>query len=93
MIRKVEISVAGSRFGHDSREWAERLIAGCRTEGAATVKDDGSIRIAAEGEEKNILRLIKRAKRGPIFSTVENFYYHFLDAEENRQLEGAKAEQ
>lgn len=85
MIKHIESGIGGrmqrSRALFDIRDTATKL----KINGVAFIQEDGSIKIIAEGEEKNLEEFAKKIERGSFFATVENFYVKWSD-----MIEGLK---
>jgi len=77
MQRCIESTVWGKNLTHDYLLWVRNNAIQFDLKGMTFFKSDGSIKIIAEGDERNLLFFIKKLKRGPfffpIFSPVENF--------------------
>ncbi|OGI71055.1 hypothetical protein A3B84_02540 [Candidatus Nomurabacteria bacterium RIFCSPHIGHO2_02_FULL_35_13] len=77
MQKCIESTISGKNLGYDYLLWINRQATRLGLKGITFFKSDGSIKVIAEGEEKNLLFLIKKLRRGrfffPIFSPVENF--------------------
>ena len=74
MIKCMESGIAGKGLGFDDlskiKDQAEELD----LVGTAFIKDDGSIKIIAEGRDEDLEEFARRLKPSNFFSTIENFY-------------------
>jgi len=43
-------------------------------------KDDGSIKVVAEGEDGDLTKFTKRLEKSFFFSSIENFYVNWHDS-------------
>lgn len=66
MLKRIEGGIAGKGFKFDYLLWIEKLASRFEIKGIIFTKNDGSIKIIAEGEEKNLLELIRKIE-GVIF--------------------------
>lgn len=77
MIRCIESTMWGKNLNHKYILWIYNHAKELGLKGIVFLKNDGSIKIVAEGEENNLLFFVKKLKRGrfliPFFSPVENF--------------------
>ena len=67
----------GKNLNYDYLLWIYNIAIELGLKGITFFKNDGSIKVVAEGEEKNLLFFMKKLQRGrfffPVFSPVENF--------------------
>lgn len=77
MIKSIESTIWGKSLNHKYVVWIYSNAIKLGLSGIVFFKNDGSIKIIAEGEENNLLFFIKKLKRGryffPIFSQIESF--------------------
>jgi len=77
MIKSIESTIWGKSLNHKYVLWVHNNATRLGLKGIVFFKNDGSIKIIAEGEEENLLFFIKKLQRGryffPIFSQIENF--------------------
>ncbi len=71
MIKRVEIQVFGRVQGVFFRDRTTKKARELNLTGWVKNESDGLVRIVAEGEEKNLKKLIKWSKRGPLFAKVD----------------------
>ena len=69
--------MSGKNLSYSYLLWIEKNAILLGLKGIAFFKNDGSIKVIAEGEERRLLFFIKKLRRGrfflPLFSPVENF--------------------
>ena len=74
----------GKNLSYDYLLWIRRHAIRLELNSVTFFKNDGSIKVIAEGEDKNLLFFIKKLKRGrfffPLFSPVENFSVKWCEA-------------
>lgn len=77
MQKCIESVISGKNLSYDYLLWIRRHAIRLGLKGITFFKNDGSIKVVAEGEDKNLLFFVKKLRRGrfllPIFSPVENF--------------------
>jgi acylphosphatase len=74
MFKRIESGIAGKGLGFDYLSSIKDVASNLELEGTVSLKDDGSIKIIAEGEEKSLLKFTKKLERNFFFSPIENFY-------------------
>ena len=78
MQKCIESTVWGKDLNYEYLEWIYRHAIRLGLKGTTFFRNDGSIKVIAEGEEKNLLLFLKKLKRGrffiPVFHPVENFF-------------------
>ncbi|KKQ85071.1 MAG: hypothetical protein UT09_C0051G0009 [Parcubacteria group bacterium GW2011_GWF2_38_8] len=67
MLRRIESGITARGLKFDYLLWVEKLAFRFGIKGIIFTKNDGSVKIIAEGEEKNLLELVKKIEGG-IFS-------------------------
>jgi acylphosphatase len=76
MQKCIEGLIEGRNLKYKDLLWIYRHAIRLGLKGLTFFKNDGSIKIIAEGEERNLLFFIRKLKRGrflfPIFSLIEN---------------------
>ena len=84
MLKGIESTMWGKNLSYDYLLWIRRHAIRLELKGITFFKNDGSIKVIAEGEEKNLPFFIKKLKRGrfffPLFSPVENFSIKWCEA-------------
>lgn len=77
MQKCVESIISGKNLSYSYLIWIGKNAIRLGLKGIAFFKNDGSIKVIAEGNERNLLFFVKKLQRGrfflPIFSPVENF--------------------
>lgn len=77
MIRCIESTMWGKNLNYNYLLWICDHAINLGLKGITFFKNDGSIKVIAEGDERNLLFFIKKLRRGrfflPLFSPVENF--------------------
>lgn len=74
MIKKIESGIAGKGMGSDCLSSIKERAVELNLTGVVFLKDDGSIKVVAEGEEKDLIQFTKKIERKFFFSNIENFY-------------------
>ncbi len=82
-LKRAEIIMAGRSFGVDYLLWIKNEALDLDLRGETFFKDDGSIKIIAEGEEENLLKFSHKLQNGSIMHEVENYYVKWMDAYDN----------
>ncbi|KKQ21302.1 MAG: Acylphosphatase [Candidatus Nomurabacteria bacterium GW2011_GWA1_37_20] len=83
MIKHIESGIMGTMLGSHSLSWIKDFANRLKIKGVAFIKQDGSIKITAEGEEENLEKFVEEIKNEKIFTITENFYVNWSDPEEN----------
>ena len=77
MQKCIDRTISGKNLDYNYLLWITDHAIRLGLKGITFFKNDGSIKVIAEGEEKNLLFFIKKLKRGrfffPLFSPIENF--------------------
>jgi acylphosphatase len=77
MIKSIDSTMWGKNLNYSYLLWIRDNAIRLGLKGMTFFKNDGSLKVIAEGEEQNLLFFIEKLKRGrflfPIFSPVENF--------------------
>ena len=74
MLKRVESGVSGKGLGPDFLEGVRDLALSYGLVGIAFTRDDGSIKVIAEGEEKKLEKFVKKLHKRQFFSSIENTY-------------------
>ncbi|OGI67586.1 hypothetical protein A2732_00010 [Candidatus Nomurabacteria bacterium RIFCSPHIGHO2_01_FULL_40_10] len=80
MVKHIESGMSGRMMGFNSLSWIRDVAMKLEIKGAVFTRPDGSIKVVAEGEEKNLIEFTEEIKEGRIFSEVENFYVKWNDS-------------
>lgn len=77
MQKCIEGVMSGKNLNYEYLVWIRDHAIRLGLKGITFFKNDGSIKIVAEGDERNLFVFIKQLKRGryffPLFSPIENF--------------------
>lgn len=77
MLKAIESIMSGKNLKYKHLEWVVHHARELGLKGITYFKNDGSIRVIAEGEERELNIFINKLKRGPflfpVFSPIENF--------------------
>lgn len=77
MQKSIEITMWGKSLDYDYLAWIKDQAKRLGLKGITFFRNDGSIRVIAEGEENYLLFFIKKLKKGKyfisLFSPIENF--------------------
>lgn len=80
MIKRIESGIAGRGLGSDYLSNTKDLAIKLGLKGVVFTKDDGSIKVIAEGEDVNLMKFAKKLETNFFFSSIENFYVNWLDS-------------
>ena len=67
MIKCIESTMSGKNLDYDYLLWINRQAVRLGLKGITFFKNDGSIRVIAEGEEVNLNRFVNKLQHGPYF--------------------------
>lgn len=77
MQKCIDSVMCGKDLDYKYLLWIYRHAVRLGLKGITFFRNDGSIKVIAEGEEKNLHKFIKKLKRGrfliPVFHPMENF--------------------
>ncbi|HEV7424137.1 MAG TPA: acylphosphatase [Candidatus Paceibacterota bacterium] len=82
MWKYIEVGIAGKDLGSDYPSLVKELALSLGIVGALGFKSDGSIKIAAEGEEANLMDFAGKLEKGNPLTPIENFYVNWHEPEE-----------
>lgn len=77
MLKHIESGIGGKSLNSDYLSIVTKLASNCGLQGSVFTKDDGSIKVVAEGEEENLVQFSKKLRKANVFSSVENFYVNW----------------
>ncbi|MCX6751901.1 MAG: acylphosphatase [Candidatus Nomurabacteria bacterium] len=80
MIKRIESGIAGKGLGYDYLSNIKGLATKLELRGVVFTKNDGSIKVVAEGENENLIKFTKKLERNFFFSPIENFYAIWHDS-------------
>lgn len=78
----MESGISAKSIGADYLSWVKDCAKKLHLKGAVFTKDDGSIKIIAEGEDEDLRELTEKLEVNNLLFTVENFYVKWEDAKE-----------
>ncbi len=79
MTKSIESGISAKLMGTSKLSAIKDAAINLGIKGIAFIKEDGSIKVIAEGEEKNLEKFAKRIERIFFFSSIENFYILWKD--------------
>ena len=75
MLRRLESGISARSVGFNDLSLIKSVADHFQLKGVVSVRNDGSVKVIAEGEEKNLDKFTKELKKEEhSFSRVENFY-------------------
>jgi acylphosphatase len=74
MIKRIESGLSEKELHADYLSWVKFQAVHFDLTGTIFIKDDGSVKIIAEGEEVNLNGFIRILEKGHLLTPVENFY-------------------
>ena len=74
MIKRIESGISGAGLGPNCLSRIRELAISLGLKGIAFTRNDGSIKVIAEGEESNLIDFTKRLPQISTMASVENFY-------------------
>lgn len=86
MIKRIDGGIACKSSGFNYLLKVEKLANKFELKGIVFIKNDGSIKIIAEGEEENLGKFARDLERENFFTPIENFYMKWLDAREEFKI-------
>ncbi len=85
MLKHVESGIAGKGLGFHYLQRVRSLALKFPIKGIVFTKPDGSIKVVAEGEERDLMEFARKLERESNTGSVENFYVKW--SEPNKDLE------
>ena len=82
-IKQIECVITGIVQLVMFRDFARRKARKLGIVGMVENLLDGSVKVAAQGREENLLKFISYLKKGPILAKVENVLVKWTEAEES----------
>lgn len=79
-MKRIESGIAGKGLGFDYLSNIKELAIRLGLKGVVFTKNDGSIKVIAEGEDMNLMKFSKKLERNFFFSPIENFYVIWHDS-------------
>lgn len=83
MLKHIESGIGGRMLNTNSLFWLQKVATQLGIKGVVFTKRDGSIKLMADGEEKNLIEFAKKIETGGIFYETENFYVKWSEPREN----------
>jgi len=80
MLKRIESGISGKGLNYDYLSGIKDLAIKLGLKGVVFTKDDGSIKVIAEGEDGNLIKFAKRLEKNFFFSPIENFYVNWHDS-------------
>lgn len=80
MVKRIESGIAGKGLGFDYLSSIKAMAIDLGLKGTVFTKEDGSIKVIAEGEDINLTKFAKKLERNFFFSQIENFYVIWHDS-------------
>jgi acylphosphatase len=74
MIKYIESGIGGKGLNKYYVSSINKLGSNFNLKCSVSTKNDGSIKVEAEGEEDNLIKFSKKLSKGSFYSSVENFY-------------------
>ena len=74
MIKQIESGIAGKGLNFNNLHSIKKVADDLELNGVLSFKDDGSIKVIAEGEEENLKKFTKKLEKASFFYLIENFY-------------------
>lgn len=78
MLRRTESGIAGRGLNADYIYWIKDRADELGLNGTIFFKNDGSIKVIAEGEEEYLEEFIDKLSKAQIFHVIDNFYTTWL---------------
>jgi len=82
-IKQIECLITGRVQLVMFRDFAQRKARKLGIVGMVENLPDGSVKVATQGREENLLKFISYLKKGPILAKVENVLVKWTEAEES----------
>lgn len=74
MIKRIESGISGRALHWDYLSRVKNSAFHLGLKGVVFKRNDGSIKVIAEGEDQNLLKFTANLEKGGVFSSTENFY-------------------
>ena len=81
MFKRIESGTCGWLLGVDYLSQVKEKADQFKINGIVSIQEDGSIKVIAEGQEKDLGKFVKKLKKGRLFSHIENFYVKWFESE------------
>ena len=74
MLRRIESGISAKSLEPSYLSWVKSCAVQLGLKGVAFIKSDGSVKVIAEGEDKNLTVFAKKIGKYNLLSPLENFY-------------------
>ena len=74
MIKRIQSGISSRDLGFDYLSFIQKSAVKLGLTGNICTRDDGTIRVTAEGEEENLAILAQEIEKNTTFGPVQNFY-------------------
>ncbi len=85
MIKQIESGISGKGLGFHYLQWIKNLGIQFQVKGIVFTRPDGSIKVVAKGEERDLTEFANKLEREGNSREIENFYVKW--GEQNKELE------
>jgi acylphosphatase len=85
MVKHIESGISGRGLGFHYLQLIKNLAIRCQIRGIVFTIPNGSIKVVAEGEEKNLMEFADKLEKESYTREIENFYTKW--SEPNKDLE------
>jgi len=83
MVKHMESGISGKGLGFHYLQQIKNLAVKFRIKGIVFTRSDGSIRVEAEGEEKNLMDFVNKLELESNSCDVENFYTKWSESKKD----------
>jgi len=83
MVKHIESGIAGRDLGFHYLQWIKNLGTRCHIKGIVFTRPDGSIRVEARGEERDLVQFANILERESHSRGIENFYTKWCEPNKN----------
>jgi len=80
MVRRINSGIAGSGLDRRAISWIKEFALQNKLKGVVFTKNDGSLKIIAEGEENDLHRFSRVLEKADFFIQTENFYINWEES-------------
>ena len=81
MIKRTENGISGRMLNFNYLVWIKEHARAFGLKGVAFIRDDGSVKVIAEGKEENLIEFEQNLEhKHPFLFDIENFYTHWSPA-------------
>ena len=79
MVKHIESGISGRDLGFPYLKGIRDLATRCQIKGIVFTAPDGSIKVVAEGEERNLIEFTNKLEMESNSRDIENFYIKWSD--------------